>query len=115
MFPSVPPSNLSLPAAEQATLRFWNDPAVFPEGAFRESLKRNADKPVYQFYDGPPFATGLPHHGHVLAGTIKDVVTRYAHQTGHSVERRFGLFLIPPFCILRSSIFNPSFYCLRLT
>lgn len=34
----------------------------------------------YSFYDGPPFATGLPHYGHILAGTIKDVVTRYAHQ-----------------------------------
>lgn len=44
----------------------------------------------YSFYDGPPFATGLPHYGHILAGTIKDVVTRYAHQQGFYVERRFG-------------------------
>lgn len=44
----------------------------------------------YTFYDGPPFATGLPHYGHILAGTIKDVVTRYAHQQGYHVERRFG-------------------------
>ena len=44
----------------------------------------------YTFYDGPPFATGLPHYGHILAGTIKDIVTRYAHQTGYHVERRFG-------------------------
>ena len=44
----------------------------------------------YTFYDGPPFATGLPHYGHILAGTIKDVVTRYATQTGHFVSRRFG-------------------------
>lgn len=44
----------------------------------------------FTFYDGPPFATGLPHYGHILAGTIKDVVTRWAHQTGHHVERRFG-------------------------
>jgi hypothetical protein len=68
----------------------------------------------YTFYDGPPFATGTPHYGHILAGTIKvrcvcylsvpvlsslapslkprkqDVMTRYAHQTGHHVERRFG-------------------------
>lgn len=36
----------------------------------------------YTFYDGPPFATGLPHYGHILTGTIKDVVTRYAHQQG---------------------------------
>ena len=44
----------------------------------------------YTFYDGPPFATGLPHYGHILAGTIKDVVTRWAHQSGYHVERRFG-------------------------
>jgi len=44
----------------------------------------------YTFYDGPPFATGLPHYGHILAGTVKDVVTRWAHQSGFHVERRFG-------------------------
>lgn len=45
---------------------------------------------VSSFLDGPPFATGLPHYGHILAGTIKDVATRWASQTGHHVERRFG-------------------------
>ena len=44
----------------------------------------------YTFYDGPPFATGLPHYGHICAGTIKDVITRYASMTGHHVPRRFG-------------------------
>ena len=44
----------------------------------------------FTFYDGPPFATGLPHYGHILAGTIKDIVTRFATQTGHQVSRRFG-------------------------
>lgn len=44
----------------------------------------------FTFYDGPPFATGLPHYGHILAGSIKDIVTRYAHQKGFHVERRFG-------------------------
>lgn len=53
-------------------------------------MELNKDKPAFNFYDGPPFATGLPHYGHMLAGTIKDIVTRYAHNTGHSVERRFG-------------------------
>ncbi len=46
--------------------------------------------PKYTFYDGPPFATGLPHYGHIAAGTIKDIMTRYASQTGHHVTRRFG-------------------------
>ena len=44
----------------------------------------------FVFYDGPPFATGLPHYGHILAGTIKDVITRYASATGFHVIRRFG-------------------------
>lgn len=58
--------------------------------AFQTSLKQSKDRPRYTFYDGPPFATGLPHYGHILAGTIKDIVTRYAHQSGFHVERRFG-------------------------
>lgn len=47
-------------------------------------------EPEYTFYDGPPFATGLPHYGHILAGTIKDTVTRYAAMNGFRVERRAG-------------------------
>ena len=58
--------------------------------AFKRSLELSEGRPLYSFYDGPPFATGLPHYGHILAGTIKDTVTRYAHQTGHHVVRRFG-------------------------
>lgn len=50
----------------------------------------NKDKQPFSFYDGPPFATGLPHYGHLLAGTIKDIVTRFAHTSGHHVDRRFG-------------------------
>ena len=58
--------------------------------AFQTSLKLSANRPRYTFLDGPPFATGLPHYGHILASAIKDTVTRYAHATGHHVERRFG-------------------------
>ncbi|EFX61030.1 hypothetical protein DAPPUDRAFT_70221 [Daphnia pulex] len=58
--------------------------------AFKTSLKLSKGKPRYTFYDGPPFATGLPHYGHILADTIKDIVTPYAHQNGFHVERRFG-------------------------
>lgn len=64
---------------------YWNEIS-----AFETSLKLSEGKKEYTFYDGPPFATGLPHYGHLLAGTIKDTVTRYAHQTGHYVSRRFG-------------------------
>lgn len=53
-------------------------------------MRLSIGRPCYSFYDGPPFATGLPHYGHLLAGTIKDVVTRWAYQNGHYVERRFG-------------------------
>lgn len=66
-------------------LNYWNDIS-----AFETSVKQSEGRPIYTFYDGPPFATGLPHYGHILAGTIKDIVTRYAHQTGHHVVRRFG-------------------------
>lgn len=48
------------------------------------------DCPRFTFYDGPPFATGLPHYGHMCAGTIKDVVCRYFAMNGRYVERRFG-------------------------
>lgn len=73
------------PTLEESTLQYWRD-----IDAFQESLRQSKGKPAYNFYDGPPFATGLPHYGHILAGTIKDVVTRYAHQRGYHVERRFG-------------------------
>jgi len=79
------PDNVSFPGEEEKVLKFWQD-----NKCFEESLKRSEGKKPYSFYDGPPFATGLPHYGHILAGTIKDVVTRWAAQTGHSVERRFG-------------------------
>ncbi|XP_050421061.1 isoleucine--tRNA ligase, cytoplasmic [Adelges cooleyi] len=76
---------LNFPKEEEKILEFWKEIDVF-----QECLKQSKGKPRYSFYDGPPFATGLPHYGHILAGAIKDVVTRYAHQTGHHVERRFG-------------------------
>ena len=78
-------THFDFPGEERIILDFWRE-----IDAFKTSLKLNEGKPLYSFYDGPPFATGLPHYGHLLAGTIKDTITRYAHQTGHSVERRFG-------------------------
>jgi len=53
-------------------------------------LHAAASRDSYVFYDGPPFATGLPHYGHLLAGTIKDIVPRYWTMRGRYVERRFG-------------------------
>ncbi|PRP77154.1 isoleucine--tRNA ligase, cytoplasmic [Planoprotostelium fungivorum] len=76
---------VSFPRLEEDTLAYWAQ-----IDAFQTSLKMSEGKPEFSFYDGPPFATGLPHYGHLLAGTIKDTVTRYAHQKGFHVTRRFG-------------------------
>ena len=70
---------------ERETLSYWE-----ANDTFKKSLDRNRDKDAYVFYDGPPFATGLPHYGHLLAGTIKDIVPRYQTMRGYYVERRFG-------------------------
>uniref|UniRef100_A0A7R9VFZ8 isoleucine--tRNA ligase n=1 Tax=Chlamydomonas euryale TaxID=1486919 RepID=A0A7R9VFZ8_9CHLO len=75
----------SFPAEEKTILNHWD-----ATDAFKEQLRRTEGMPEYIFYDGPPFATGLPHYGHILAGTLKDIVTRYAVATGHHVSRRFG-------------------------
>ncbi|KAJ1344418.1 hypothetical protein BSLG_000978 [Batrachochytrium salamandrivorans] len=81
---SIPnvPASISFPGEEEKILSFWKD-----IDAFKTSLKLSEGRPPFSFYDGPPFATGLPHYGHLLAGTIKDVVTRFAHLNGHYVER----------------------------
>lgn len=79
------PANISFPKEEEKILELWKE-----IDAFQTSLKKSEGRKPFSFYDGPPFATGLPHYGHILAGTIKDIVTRFAHQTGHYVERRFG-------------------------
>lgn len=70
---------------EEKVLEFWNE-----IDAFHRSLELSKDKPDFTFYDGPPFATGTPHYGHMLASTIKDIVPRYATMNGFHVERRFG-------------------------
>ncbi|XP_046393549.1 isoleucine--tRNA ligase, cytoplasmic isoform X2 [Ischnura elegans] len=79
------PESINFPEEEEKILTFWKEIDVF-----HSCLKQSKGRPRYSFYDGPPFATGLPHYGHLLAGTIKDIVTRYAHQRGFHVERRFG-------------------------
>ncbi|KAL0389278.1 UNVERIFIED_CONTAM: Isoleucine--tRNA ligase, cytoplasmic [Sesamum calycinum] len=77
--------DFSFPAQEEKILSWWDE-----IDAFKTQLERTKHFPEYIFYDGPPFATGLPHYGHILAGTIKDIVTRYQSMTGHHVTRRFG-------------------------
>lgn len=75
----------SFPKEEEKVLQHWNE-----IDAFQRSLELTEGKPEFSFYDGPPFATGTPHYGHILASTIKDIVPRYATMNGFHVERRFG-------------------------
>ncbi|MDA0323591.1 MAG: isoleucine--tRNA ligase [Verrucomicrobia bacterium] len=70
---------------ENSILEQWEAKDVF-----RRSVEQRRSEDAYVFYDGPPFATGLPHYGHLLASTIKDIVPRYQTMRGQRVERRFG-------------------------
>ena len=70
---------------DEEVLAFWKDGDMFAK-----SLEQSKGKPEFIFYDGPPFATGLPHYGHLLAGTIKDIIPRYQTMRGNHVARRFG-------------------------
>lgn len=73
------------PEKETKILSFWEK-----EKIFLKSIEQRKGAPLFAFYDGPPFATGLPHYGHILAGTIKDVIPRYQTMKGRYVPRRFG-------------------------
>ena len=70
---------------ETEILDFWDKNDVF-----RKSIAARDDSPEYIFYDGPPFATGLPHFGHFVPSTIKDIIPRYQTMKGKKVDRRFG-------------------------
>lgn len=81
------PKNISFPKEEEKVLKLWAEKNVFKRSI---SERKDAGQKPYSFYDGPPFATGLPHYGHFVASTIKDTVARYFTMQGHYVERRFG-------------------------
>jgi len=87
MFNSVNPKQ-SFPKMEEALVEYWKDNKIFEKSV--EKPGGNENPKDYVFYDGPPFATGLPHYGHLLAGTLKDVVPRYWTMQGHRVERKWG-------------------------
>jgi len=84
MFERVNPKE-NFPAREEKVLRFWKEQEIF-----EKSSKERASCPLFTFYDGPPFATGLPHYGHLLVSAIKDIVLRYKTMQGYYVPRRFG-------------------------
>lgn len=110
-----PNQNLDFAALEESILKFWQDEKVFEKSVeirnFSEGLDEDSVSPVtepcalkshthcrhskeekseFVFYDGPPFANGLPHYGHLLTGFIKDLVARYQTMKGKKVERKFG-------------------------
>ncbi|MCY4457602.1 MAG: class I tRNA ligase family protein, partial [Acidimicrobiaceae bacterium] len=74
-----------LPSIEQRIIEYWET-----NQTFQASIAQRRSDNEFVFYDGPPFANGLPHHGHLLTGYVKDVVPRYFTMKRHRVERRFG-------------------------
>lgn len=77
--------SFSFVETEHSILKFWEENKIF-----QKSLDQTRSGAPYIFYDGPPFATGLPHHGHLVGGILKDAVPRYWTMKGRYVERRFG-------------------------
>ncbi|MEE2788789.1 MAG: isoleucine--tRNA ligase [Myxococcota bacterium] len=79
------PTGREIPQMEVDIMRNWRS-----NETFKRSVDDKPEANKYVFYDGPPFATGLPHYGHLVASTIKDIVPRYWAMRGHRIERRFG-------------------------
>ena len=82
-------SQPNFPALENETLEFWATDGTFQASIDQRDTGTNGEN-EYVFYDGPPFANGLPHYGHLLTGFVKDAVPRYQTMQGKRVERRFG-------------------------
>lgn len=77
------------PALEQEILDYWKKDETFKKSvALRDAGEKGSNE--YVFYDGPPFANGLPHYGHLVTGYVKDIIPRYQTMRGHRVDRRFG-------------------------
>lgn len=84
-YPRPATGSPDFPALEREVLDYWA-----ADDTFRASITRRDGAEEYVFYDGPPFANGLPHYGHLLTGYVKDIVPRYRTMRGYKVERRFG-------------------------
>ena len=78
-------ANIDLPSVEAEMSAYWDR-----INAFETSMENRKNDKTFRFYDGPPFPTGSPHYGNLLAGVIKDIVPRYWTMRGYYVERRFG-------------------------
>jgi isoleucyl-tRNA synthetase len=83
------PSAPSFPVIEEGVLAYWEADDTFQESVAQRDPGQDGEN-EFVFYDGPPFANGLPHYGHLLTGYVKDVVPRYQTMRGRRVERRFG-------------------------
>ncbi|RZU52555.1 isoleucyl-tRNA synthetase [Krasilnikovia cinnamomea] len=83
------PASPDLPAVERSVLEHWAADRTFEASVERRPAGENGSN-EFVFYDGPPFANGLPHYGHLFTGYVKDVVPRYQTMRGRRVERRFG-------------------------
>src|SRR5690242_13697946 len=83
------PSSPKFPAIEERVLAYWEEDQTFQASIDqRDAGEDGANE--FVFYDGPPFANGLPHYGHLLTGYVKDLIPRYQTMRGKKVERRFG-------------------------
>ncbi len=83
------PATPRFPQIEEQVLSYWEADDTFQASVEQRSAGENGDN-EFVFYDGPPFANGLPHYGHLLTGYVKDLIPRYQTMRGHRVERRFG-------------------------
>lgn len=81
----LPESKKSIASGEENILKFWQENRIF-----ERTIESRSAENEFRFFDGPPFATGLPHYGHILAGTIKDAIPRYKTMQGFRVNRKWG-------------------------
>ncbi|MGZ5400786.1 MAG: class I tRNA ligase family protein, partial [Nocardioides sp.] len=83
------PATPAFPTIEEQVLAYWKDDGTFEASVDQRDAGTDGDN-EFVFYDGPPFANGLPHYGHLLTGYVKDLIPRYRTMRGSRVERRFG-------------------------
>jgi len=88
-YPAAEP-NPDFPRIEEEVQRIWQENGVFQQSVDFRPLEQDGKHNEFVFYDGPPFANGLPHYGHLVTGYVKDLVPRYQTMKGRKVERRFG-------------------------
>jgi isoleucyl-tRNA synthetase len=88
------PGSTNFVAAEEQVAAEWRR-----ANTFKVSQERNEGLPPFSFYDGPPFATGTPHYGHILTGVQKDIVTRFAHQMGRQCSVHIYMYVYMYVCM----------------